>query len=279
MDRMTIIEAIKKVLHDNGAPMTSQEIFNGIVAKNLYNFHAQDPYGVVKTQIRRHCVGMDFPTAYATKHFTLVEGNKFYYFEQPIKKRRTRNGRVKEAELACLEESQPESFLQKLKELQATHTEVVKKRILGDLKKINPANFETFAKRLLEAYGFQDMKVTDLHKDGGIDGHGRLRVGLAYMNVAFQCKRWTKGNVGRTEIDKFRGAIQGKYAQGIFFTTAGFVPGVETESFRPGAVPIILIGGGQIVDMMIDKEFGLAIETLPIYSYALDLVLSDENDK
>lgn len=122
------------------------------------------------------------------------------------------------------------------------------------------------------------MKVTQLSKDGGIDGYGKLKVGLSYMNVAFQCKRWTKGNIGRPEIDKFRGAIQGKYEQGIFFTTAAFAPGVENESFRPGAVPIILIDGKGVVDMMLDKEFGVNIESLPIYSNALDLVLADEND-
>jgi len=46
--------------------------------------------------------------------------------------------------------------------------------------------------------------------DGGIDGYGKLKVGLAHLNVAFQCKRWTKGNIQRTEIDKFQDAAQGE---------------------------------------------------------------------
>ena len=71
------------------------------------------------------------------------------------------------------------------------------------------------------AYGFVDVTVTSVTKDGGIDGHGRLTLGLATMGAAFQCKRW-QGNVGRPEVDKFRGAIQGEFEQGVFFATSDF---------------------------------------------------------
>lgn len=71
---------------------------------------------------------------------------------------------------------------------------------------------------LLDVYGFSDLSVTQKSKDGGIDGFGKLKIGLAHMSVAFQCKRWNVGSVGRKEIDAFRGAIQGEYEQGIFFT-------------------------------------------------------------
>lgn len=119
------------------------------------------------------------------------------------------------------------------------------------------------------------MKVTQYSKDGGIDGHGKLKVGLAHLNVAFQCKRFNRTSIGRPEIDKFRGAIQGQFEQGLFFTTSQFAKGVEAFSFRPGAVPIILIDGEAIIDLMIEKQFGVQVEQLPIYSYALDLVFSE----
>jgi restriction system protein len=156
------------------------------------------------------------------------------------------------------------------------YQEELKKRILQEIRAIEPANFEHFSRRLLQAYGFTDLIVTSLSRDGGVDGHGRLKVGLAYLNVAFQCKRWYKNPVGRSEIDKFRGAIQAQFEQGLFFTTGSFASGAEAASFRPGAVPIILIDGPAIVDMMIEKQFGVQMESLPIYSYALDLVLAEE---
>ncbi|MEY2495019.1 MAG: restriction system protein [Verrucomicrobiota bacterium] len=121
------------------------------------------------------------------------------------------------------------------------------------------------------------MVVTPQGRDGGIDGYGRLKIGLAYMNVAFQCKRFNDLSVGRPKIDEFRGAIQGEYEQGIFFTTSKFVETAKDASLRRGAVPIVLVDGPGIVNLMIGKQFGVQAEEIPVYSYALDLVLSDDS--
>jgi len=53
-----------------------------------------------------------------------------------------------------------------------------------------PSEFEAFATKLLTAYGFGKVKVTNQHTapDGGIDGNGELKVGLATMRAAFQQK-------------------------------------------------------------------------------------------
>lgn len=97
------------------------------------------------------------------------------------------------------------------------------------------------------------------------------------MNIAFQCKKWGTNSIHRPEVDKFRGAIQGEFEQGIFFTTASFAQGAKDVSFKKGAVPVILIDGESIVDLMIEKEFGVQKESLPIYSYALDLALIEDD--
>lgn len=137
-------------------------------------------------------------------------------------------------------------------------------RLLARLQALSSREFEYFARRLLAAYGFLDVEVTQSSKDGGIDGYGKLRLGLATMNVAFQCKRW-QGNVGRPEVDKFRGAIQGAFEQGVFFTTSDFTPDARDASLRRGAVPIILLNGESIVGLMIEK--GLGVEKVPLYAY------------
>ena len=72
--------------------------------------------------------------------------------------------------------------------------------------------------------------VTPKSHDGGINDHSKLKIGLAYMNVAFQCKRWGSNKIGRKEIDAFRGAVQGEYEQGLFFTISSFSKEAE-ESF------------------------------------------------
>lgn len=108
------------------------------------------------------------------------------------------------------------------------------------------------------------MEVTNAGPDGGIDGHGRLRVGVATMRAAFQCKRW-EGNVGRPEVDKFRGAIQGEFEQGLFFTTSTFTAKAQDASIKKGAVPVILFDGDQLVRLMIEKSIG--ITRRPLYLF------------
>lgn len=144
-----------------------------------------------------------------------------------------------------------------------------KENLLERLLDLDPAQFEHFARELLAAYGFADVAVTGKSGDGGVDGHGMLKVGLARMSVAFQCKRW-KNNVPRTEVDKFRGAIQGEFEQGIFFTTAEFSEGAKGASLKKGAVPIVLLDGGSIVDLMIEKQFGVQRKPLELYFDELD---------
>jgi restriction system protein len=137
-------------------------------------------------------------------------------------------------------------------------------QLLDKLHELTPRQFEIFSRKLLQAYGFVQVNVTNLTSDGGIDGYGKLRLGLATMNVAFQCKRW-QGNIGRPEVDKFRGAIQGEFEQGVFFATSDFTQQAKEASLKKGAVPIILLNGKSIVDLMIQK--GIGVERVPIYMH------------
>jgi len=137
-------------------------------------------------------------------------------------------------------------------------------QLLDKLHEISPREFEYFARRLLVAYGFVDVRVTQAAADGGIDGYGKLRLGLATMNVAFQCKRW-QGNVGISQVNAFRSAIAGEYQQGVFFTTSDFTPAARDASLKQGATPIILLNGESIVNLMIEK--GLGVERVPLYAY------------
>ena len=68
---MTIVEAIKTVLYQVPDGLTSKEIYDEIVKQNLYSFGAKNPLGVVNSQIRRRCAGLDFPTAYPVKVYAV----------------------------------------------------------------------------------------------------------------------------------------------------------------------------------------------------------------
>jgi restriction system protein len=271
----TIKETILAVMSNAGKALSANEVYQRIVKRNLYEFHAQQPGNVVKGLIRRHCKDLDFPTAKPTKFFGMTRDGKFYRLDVPLV---ARMGQSRGSPRRAAQKPTINSTLRQLRELGRLHRELTKERILQDVKKVSPAAFERFARRLLEVYGFERMQVTAVTRDGGIDGFGKLRVGLAFMGVAFQCKRWIRANVGRPEVDKFRGAIQGEYEQGILFTTAHFSAGAKQVSFKRGAVPIILIDGPGIVDLMIEKGFGVEQEALHVYTYALDTIVSGDEE-
>ena len=262
---MTITASIIEAMRFRGRPLSARECHESIVELGLYEFNAQDPLHIVARTIRRHCLGLDFPSASPTKLFELKEDGRYFFLEKPTK---TTSKKVKTSELGAL-----------LKNLKAVHEKydlAARAAIVRSLKSLSPRDFEHFSRKLLTAYGFVDMQVTQAGRDGGIDGHGKLKVGLALMNVAFQCKRFNDTSVGRPKIDEFRGAIQGEFEQGIFFTTSTFVKGAQDASFKRGAVPVILIDGEGIVSLMLEKKFGVQVEEIPIFSYALDLVLGDD---
>lgn len=157
-------------------------------------------------------------------------------------------------------ETETSSFVEMYDEYESSF----RSQLLDNIYELTPHQFEQFARKILQAYGFIDLKVTNVSSDGGIDGYGKLRLGLASMNVAYQCKRW-EGNVGRPEVDKFRGAIQGEFEQGIFFATSDFSSQARDASLKKGAVPIILLNGESILDLMIQKEIG--VQKVPLYQY------------
>jgi restriction system protein len=164
-----------------------------------------------------------------------------------------------------------------LEELAEDYSKTFQRKILQNLLDRTPGEFERFASRLLTAYGFQKMTVTNEHTapDGGIDGNGEYKVGLVSLRVAFQCKRW-RGKVGRPEIDKFRGAISGQYEHGYFFTTSQFSPEARLASIKGGAVPIFLFDGDEIVRIMIDKELGITRRPVQIYEDRVDSLFEKE---
>jgi restriction system protein len=90
---------------------------------------------------------------------------------------------------------------------------------------MTPAGFEEFCSELLARVGVEDVQTTRYAKDGGIDATGRLRINeFVSQPIAFQAKKFDGSGrkVSSEEIQRFRGAIGGHIAKGIFFTTTTF---------------------------------------------------------
>lgn len=138
-------------------------------------------------------------------------------------------------------------------------------RVLLDM---TPAAFERLCQRLLRESGFIEVEVTGRAGDGGIDGHGIIRVaGLISFPVMFQCKRY-RGNAGPSTVRDFRGAMMGRADKGLIISTGGFTRDARREATRDGVPPIDLIDGELLAAKL--KELGLGVRTKQVEQVEID---------
>lgn len=146
--------------------------------------------------------------------------------------------------------------------------------LLEQVKATSPAFFERLVIDLLVAMGYggsrQDAgRAIGRSGDEGIDGiikEDKLGLDVIYV----QAKRW-EGTVGRPEIQKFAGALQGQRAnKGVFITTSEFSREAE-EYANVISSKIILIDGARLAGLMVDHNVGVA----PVGLYELKRVDSD----
>lgn len=165
-----------------------------------------------------------------------------------------------------------------LRDLANRSRDQAKSRLLTELKGLTPRGFEHFCMELLQQLGFSKVAVTRRAGDGGIDGFGDFRQGAVSIRSAFQAKRWADAPVGRPEIDKLRGAIQGDYDHGVFITTSRFTKEATEASYKKGAITILLLDGSAIAELMIERGIGVVRQPLYLYEIDTDFFDFDEPD-
>jgi restriction system protein len=146
--------------------------------------------------------------------------------------------------------------------------------ILDRLLKASPEFFEDVVVELLVSMGYGGSRQDAGERigksgDGGVDGiikEDRLGLDVIYI----QAKRW-QSNVGRPEIQKFVGALQGQRAKkGVFMTTSSYSPDAIDYVSRIDA-KVVLLNGDQIARLMIDHNVGVS----PVTSFVIKKVDSD----
>lgn len=136
-------------------------------------------------------------------------------------------------------------------------------QILNQIKDCSPYFFEKLVLDLLikMGYGGSEMangEVTPKGSDEGIDGIIKEdKLGLDKIYI--QAKKW-ENCVGRPEIQKFVGALQGKRAKkGIFITMSTFTK--EALEYAENLdVAVILIDGKKLANYMIENELGVSLK-------------------
>ncbi len=155
-----------------------------------------------------------------------------------------------------------------LRDLVNANVQEIKNRLVAELRDLTPRAFEHFCKEFLAHLGYRSVEVTRRSQDGGIDGYGDFRQGAISIRSAFQAKRWTDNPVGRPDIDRFRGAIQGDYDHGVFLTTSRFSKDAKDASYKKGAITILLLDGPAIADLLVER--GLGVRRLPVQLMDID---------
>lgn len=133
--------------------------------------------------------------------------------------------------------------------------------LLVQVSQASPAFFEQIVVDLVVAMGYGGSKqdagrAIGKSGDGGVDGiikEDKLGLDAIYL----QAKRW-EGTVGRPEIQKFAGALQGLRAtKGIFITTSTYSKDA-LEFVLQIPSKIILIDGKTLVRYMVDHNVGVS---------------------
>jgi len=182
----------------------------------------------------------------------LIQFPEFVEFKS-IKKKPTKKPSTTIKEI---DDTNPEETLETA--YQELHDELASE-LLQTIKQCPPDFFERLVIDVLIKMGYGGSRkeagqAIGKVSDGGIDGiikEDKLGLDIIYI----QAKRW-EGTVGRPEIQKFAGALQGQRARkGIFITTSIFTK--EALSYVENIdSKIILIDGQRLAELMIAYNVG-----------------------
>lgn len=262
--KLTIVEALKIVLAKNMDGMTNKEAYAEIIKRNLYKFPAKKPESVVNSTIRRHCYGLDFPTANPVKYFKIVgyRGKKPLYSLMEID---TYESEVPDRNVND-DETLPEEKIQKYYD---EHLFNIYSQLIDNIMKNEPVFFEQLIVDLLlkmgYGYDYNSGIVVGGSHDNGIDGiinEDKLGLSLIYL----QAKRYTaKNTIQRPEVQSFVGAMQ-NIQKGVFITTSSFTSGAKKYAEQQQQKNLKLIDGEMLSRLMVKYEVGIVCqENMKIY--------------
>lgn len=181
--------------------------------------------------------------------------SQFEQFEEFRNKRNDETPKAGSVETA--DDQTPEERIQTAhKELQSALSD----QLLERIQEQSASFFEQLVLDVLRAMGYGGLREQDSERlgrtgDAGVDGVIREdRLGLDTIYI--QAKKWSD-TVGRPEIQKFVGALQGQQAtKGVFLSTSPFSS--DAVEYAARVTPrVILVDGDQLAQLMIEHDVGV----------------------
>jgi restriction system protein len=261
IDQLAEKFALTEVERKELLPSRQQEIFNNRVAwARTYMGKA----GLLESTRRGYFKITDRGVKVVKQNPDRIDVKFLDQFEEFRQFRALRHTKIEEEEIEVeAHERTPEEALESsYKQLRDN----LANELLQQIKSCSPGLFEKIVVELLVKMGYggsrQDAgRAIGRSGDEGIDGiikEDRLGLDIIYV----QAKRW--GNsVGRPEVQKFAGALQGQRARkGIMITTSNFSKEALDYASRIDS-KIVLIDGEQLAQLMIDH--GLGVSPVAVY--------------
>lgn len=170
---------------------------------------------------------------------------------------------------------QEKSIIVKLRDLAASANSNLPDLLLEAVKQMKPQSFEVLIKKLLIAMGYgktpDDVIVTQLVGDSGIDGYVRKdRLDIEKL-CAYQAKRYTNTNVGIAEMNALGGSMINFGTNcGIMVTTTDFTR--QAKDYNPRGFTIVRLDGRSLVGYLIEYGIGVKSEQIEVKTVDTDFL-------
>ena len=165
-----------------------------------------------------------------------------------------------------IQDEKNETPLEILESAHKQYLSALASQVMDEVMKLTPVEFERLVVKLLLKMGYGSGiegagMVTQASNDGGIDGIIKEDQ-LGFSHIYIQAKQWAlEQTVGKPEIQKFVGALQGQQAQkGLFITTARFSSGAIQYANNLLGVKVVLVDGSALAKLMIKHSVGVSLE-------------------
>lgn len=153
--------------------------------------------------------------------------------------------------------------------------ELVKQKLIEQLHEMDPFQLEHLIAELLRKIGYENVSVTKRSGDKGIDVTANLTVsGLTNVKTVIQVKRYKRGsNISGRYITQLRGSAEVDQ-RGLIITTSDFTKDAIYEAKAPNKMPVALVNGQKLIDLLFSYKVGVKEEIVKVYS--IDSELFDE---
>ena len=165
-----------------------------------------------------------------------------------------------------IQDEKNETPLEILESAHKQYLSALASQLMDEVMKLTPVEFERLVVKLLLKMGYGSGiegagMVTQASNDGGIDGIIKEDQ-LGFSHIYIQAKQWALEQiVGKPEIQKFVGALQGQQAQkGLFITTARFSSGAIQYANNLLGVKVVSVDGSALTKLMIKHSVGVSLE-------------------